>query len=97
MLGIFDTATGARRQTLPTCGDVDDAFFDPKRKRLYVVCGAGEVDVFQAAAKGYARLDHIKSRSGARTGFFAPELDRLFVAARASGEPAAILVYRPAS
>jgi hypothetical protein len=97
MLGIFDIATGARRQTLPTCGDVDDAFFDLKRKRVYVICGAGQVDAFQAGGNGYARLDRLKTRSGARTGFFAPDLDRLFVAARAGAEPAAILVYRPAS
>jgi DNA-binding beta-propeller fold protein YncE len=96
MLGIFDIATGARRQTLPTCGDVDDVFFDHKRKRLYVVCGSGQVDVFGAVGNGYARLGRITSRGGARTGFFAPELDRLFVAARAGVEPAAILVYRPA-
>jgi hypothetical protein len=37
-------------------------------------------------------------RSGARTGLFSPESDRLYVAARATGgKPAEILVLRPGS
>ena len=95
-LALYDIATGARRQTLDTCADADDLFFDHQRKRLYVICGSGVVDVFGAAASGYLRLDRIQSRGGARTGFFAPQLDRLFVAARSAGStPAAILVFRP--
>ncbi|HEX7761228.1 MAG TPA: hypothetical protein VF459_17100 [Caulobacteraceae bacterium] len=96
-LAILDVATGARRQTAATCADADDVFFDHLRKRIYVVCGSGAVDVFEAAAKGYAPLARIRSRGGARTGFFAPQLDRLFVAARAQpgGRDAAILVFRP--
>ena len=96
VLAILDSAHGDRRQTLSTCGDADDVFFDHNRRRIYVICGSGDVDVFEASAKGYARRDRIKSRDGARTGFFSPQLDRLFVAARAAGDqPAAILVYRP--
>lgn len=98
MLAILDVGTGARRQTAATCGDADDVFFDHKRGRIYVICGGGAVDVFEAAAKGYAHLARIPTREGARTGFFAPALDRLFVAARAGGaaRDAAILVFRPA-
>jgi hypothetical protein len=42
-------------------------------------------------------LARVKTSSGARTSLFVPELDRLFVAARAgvSGSHAAILVLRP--
>ena len=95
-LALYDIATGARRQILGACGDADDVFFDHRRKRIYVICGSGAVDVLGVAGKGYARLDRIQTRSGARTGFFAPQLDRLFVAARAgSSAPAAILVYEP--
>jgi DNA-binding beta-propeller fold protein YncE len=97
-LAVLDLATGARRQTLGACGDADDLFFDGARKRLYVICGSGSVDVFEATPKGYARLARIPSRAGARTGIFAPQLDRLFVAARAASgsRDAAILVFRPA-
>jgi hypothetical protein len=97
-LAILDAATGARRQTAATCADADDVFFDRRRSRIYVICGSGAVDVFAAAEGGYGRLARIPSRNGARTGFFAPQLDRLFVAARAAGgsRDAAILVFRPA-
>jgi DNA-binding beta-propeller fold protein YncE len=97
-LAIIDIGTGARRQTAATCADVDDVFFDHGRRRIYAVCGSGAVDVFGAEAKGYARLARVPSRGGARTGFFAPQFDRLFVAARApaGSRDAAILVFRPA-
>ena len=97
-LAILDAATGARHQSTATCADADDVFFDHKRRRVYVICGSGAVDVFEAAARDYGRLARIPSRNGARTGFFEPQLDRLFVAARAASgsRDAAILVFRPA-
>ncbi len=96
-LVLFDTKTGAATQRLDTCGDADDVFFDAKRRRIYVSCGAGEVDVFQADATGYRPLGRVATSSGARTALLVPELDRLFVAARAGllGSDAAILVFRP--
>ncbi len=96
-LAIYNAASGVRKQVLDTCGDTDDVFFDPPRRRLYVICGAGGVDVFQAGTAGYARLAHVDSRRGARTGLFVPGLDRLFVAARAGlgSRDAAILIFRP--
>jgi YVTN family beta-propeller protein len=78
------------------CGDSDDVFVDAKRRRVYVSCGEGFIDVFDAHSAEYARIGHIPTVSGARTSFFVPELDRLFVAVRASGkEPAAVWVFRP--
>ena len=96
-LVLLDTKTGAAVQQLDTCGDADDVFFDRKRQRIYVSCGAGAVDVFQADATGYRPLARIGTSSGARTALFVPELDRLFVAARASllGSDATILAFRP--
>jgi YVTN family beta-propeller protein len=79
-----------------TCGDIDDLFMDSKRKRLYVSCGAGFVDVFDVATLPPRRLAYLGSVEGARTSLFVPELDRLFVAIRArSGQDAAIWIYRP--
>ena len=67
-----------------------------KRQRIYVSCGSGDIDVFEAADGVFKRVSRVKTRSGARTSLFVPEIDRLFVAARAdNGRPAAILVYRP--
>jgi hypothetical protein len=94
---MLDTRTGVVTASLPTCGDADDVFFDAKRHRLYVSCGDGEVDVVQQDGTGYQPLARIPTRSGARTSLFVPELDRLFVAARAGllGSDAGILVFRP--
>ena len=81
-----------------TCGDADDVFVDRKRRRVYVSCGQGVVDVLERVEAGYPRLARVPTVSGARTSLFVPELDRLFVAVRAgSNEPAAIWVLRPAS
>jgi DNA-binding beta-propeller fold protein YncE len=82
---------------IDTCGDADDVFVDPKRRRVYVSCGEGVVDVLEQVEAGYRRLARMPAVSGARTSLFVPELDRLFVAVRArSNEPAAIWVFRPA-
>ena len=96
-LVLMDTKTGTVRAARDACGDADDVFFDNRRGRLYVSCGAGVVEVEQQAADGYGRLARIATRQGARTSLFVPELDRLFVAARAgqSGSAAAVLVFRP--
>jgi hypothetical protein len=81
-----------------TCGDADDVFVDRKRRRVYVSCGEGVVDVLESDEQGYRRLTRVPTIPGARTSLFVPELDRLFVAVRAgSNEPAAIWVFRPAS
>jgi hypothetical protein len=99
-LVIFDVNTGKPSSILAACGDADDVFFDAKRRRVYVSCGAGSVDSWQRDSSGYRRLEPLKTASGARTSLFVPELDRLFVAARAGifgfGSDAALLVARPA-
>ena len=96
-LVLLSTTTGAPTQQLDTCGDADDVFFDAMRRRIYVSCGAGAVDVFQADAAGYRPLTRVETSSGARTSLFVPELDRLYIAARAGllRSDAAILVFRP--
>ena len=95
-LVIWAAASGQVRQSLGACGDADDLFHDKPRSRLYVICGQGAVDVLTATPKGYSRMARVPTRSGARTGLFVPQLDRLFVASRAApGVEAALLVYRP--
>lgn len=95
-LGIFSMTDGKLITTMDTCGDSDDLFMDAKRGRVYVSCGAGFVDVFEAKGEAYRRIARIPTVSGARTSLFVPELDRLLVAARAGGnEPATIWIFRP--
>lgn len=93
-LGAFAMADGASAGAAEACGDADDLFLDAKRHRIYVSCGEGAIDVIDAQT--YRRVARIPTAAGARTSFFAPELDRLMLAVRATGsEPAAIWLYRP--
>ncbi|MEP7314137.1 MAG: hypothetical protein ABI859_16260 [Pseudomonadota bacterium] len=94
----YDIASSTATVTVETCGDSDDVFTDSRRHRVYIVCGSGHVEVFQRQAVTYTRVSRVGTREGARTGLYVPELDRLFVAARATRtEPATILVYRPSA
>jgi hypothetical protein len=95
-LSVFSVRDGSAIAAVGACGDTDDLFFDAKRQRVYLSCGDGYLDVFEAQGDAYRRSAHIPTISGARTALFVPELDRLFVAARANpGEPAALWVFRP--
>ena len=94
-LDIRDMRDGSPLAERDTCGDADDVFVDDRRQRIYVICGEGFIDVFDARPD-YAWLARIATRRGARTGLFNPTLDRLLVAVRASAnKPAALWVYRP--
>ena len=92
-LQLLDTQSGAIKLDHKTCEDADDVFFDGPRNRAYVICGTGAVDVVDLIHPGQSV--RVVTRLGARTGIFVPELGRLFVAARAGRDDAAILVYRP--
>jgi DNA-binding beta-propeller fold protein YncE len=93
VLSATDSAVVA---DLDACGDADDLFVDATRRRVYVSCGAGQVDVFEENSAGYRRVGNVATAPGARTSLFVPELDLLYLAVRAAGrEPAAIWVLRP--
>jgi len=88
---------GTALAKVATCGDADDVFVDARRGRVYVSCGEGAVDVFERRDAGYDRIGRIATMTGARTSLFVPELDRLYLAVRATAAaPAAIWVLRPA-
>jgi sugar lactone lactonase YvrE len=96
ILTAYSMQDGVPVASATTCGDSDDVFVDAKRRRVYVSCGEGFLDVFEPDAGTFRRLAHIPTVPGARTALFVPELDRLFLAVRARDqEPAAIWVYRP--
>jgi DNA-binding beta-propeller fold protein YncE len=95
-LVVMSITDGSVAGGADTCGDADDVFVDAKRRRVYVTCGAGAVDVFEERAGTYQRIGQAPTVSGARTSLFVPELDRLFVPVRAvGGETAAVWVFRP--
>jgi DNA-binding beta-propeller fold protein YncE len=92
----FAMAGGGTVAAADTCGDIDDVFVDARRGRLYASCGEGFVDVLDKASTPWRRLARVRTVAGARTSLFVPELDRLYVAVRASAaEPAAIWVFKP--
>jgi DNA-binding beta-propeller fold protein YncE len=93
---VFDTDSGKVVARLSIGGDTDDLFFDAARKRVYVVCGEGRIDVYgQETPDRYVHQASIKTAPRARTGLFVPEFEKLFVAAPAAGAlPARVLVYQ---
>jgi DNA-binding beta-propeller fold protein YncE len=94
MLAI-DTETGREAASVEIVGDTDDLFYDPASRRVYVIGGAGFLDVFeQNDADHYNRIAHLPTAAGARTGLFVPDWGKLFIAAPHRGEQRAqILVY----
>lgn len=96
-LALLDPGTGRITQRLNSCGDADDVFFDARRRRIYVSCGEGVVDIFRYGADGLQRVGRVPTARGARTALFVPQLDRLFAAAPAGwlGGRAALMVFRP--
>jgi DNA-binding beta-propeller fold protein YncE len=95
-VSAFSMRDGNIVASVDACGDADDLFFDAKRHRVYVSCGDGYLDVLEAEGNSYRRAARIPTISGARTSLLVPEIDRLFVTARANpGEPAAIWLFRP--
>jgi len=96
-LVLLNTTTGAVTESVDTCGDADDVFFDRKRGRIYVSCGDGRVDIVQDEPPGLLQAGYVATSRGARTALFVPEIDRLLVAApsHGAGSAAAILVFRP--
>lgn len=95
----FRPSSGQVATANAACGDADDVFFDAKRQRYYVSCGAGVIDVFQVSGGAVEALPPVSTAWGARTSLFVPELDRLFVAVRAGllGSKASIRIFRPVS
>jgi len=96
MLVSYDAANGAVQERVDICGDADDVFIDARRSYVYVACGQGVIDVLTSRGDHTTRVARIETSQGARTAFFSPDLDRLFLAVRASGaEGAAVWVFRP--
>jgi DNA-binding beta-propeller fold protein YncE len=94
---VYDIDNGNIVAQLKIGGDTDDLFYDSARKRVYVVCGEGVIDVIQQQdADHYAPLGRLRTAPRARTGLWVPELSTLYVAVPATvGSSARLLSYRP--
>ena len=95
-LVVLNTDSGDVVAKIDISGDSDDVFYDSKRHRIYVICGAGKIDVIeQIDANSYKPSTKIDTAPGARTGLFVPESDILFVAVPHRGsQQAEIRCYR---
>ena len=84
---VYDTKNGKQVDRFPIAGDTDDLYYDASRRRLYVCGGEGVVSVHQQGKDGkFTELARIPTAAGARTGIFAPDLNRLFVTVPHRGE-----------
>ncbi len=96
MLLAYDIDTGSIVARAPVCRDADDLFFDASRRRLYVICGEGRIDVVRQADRDHYRVEGSAATAlRARTGLFVPETGRIYVAAPANGDaPASVRSFR---
>ena len=89
-LVVLNTESGSVVASVDISGDPDDVFYDSKRHRIYAICGAGKIDIIeQTDANTYRAFAKVDTATGARTGFFVPERDHLFIAVAHRGSQAA--------
>jgi DNA-binding beta-propeller fold protein YncE len=95
-LVVYDIDSGKVVSKIAIGGDTDDLFFDAERKRIYVICGEGIVEVFQQENPDrYTKVQTAKTGRGARTGLFVAADRSLFVAQPASADaPAKVRRYK---
>lgn len=96
MLVIFNTDTGKEVTRVPgIVGEADDVYFDAVRKRIYVIGGHGFISVVQQITPDrYGLIANVPTKVGARTGYWNPKMDRLYVGVQAEGDkPAEILGF----
>jgi hypothetical protein len=95
-LAVLDTSTGKIVAAVDMNNDADDLFYDPARRRIYVSCGEGFVDVIQQADDDrYTLLQRIPTAVGARTSTFSAKLKAFYLGVPRHGDqPAELRVYR---
>lgn len=98
VLLALDAATGKELSRVPTAEGADDLFYDASTHRVYVIAGAGEVDVFQADAHtALHSVGKIATVAGAKTALLVPSQSRLYVGVPGgASKPAEIRIYSTA-
>jgi DNA-binding beta-propeller fold protein YncE len=88
MVIVLDSESGKEITSIPIAGDIDDLFYDAKRKRIYASCGEGFISVIrQIDADHYEAGAKIATAKGARTSIFDADTGRYYLAVpRQSGK-----------
>jgi hypothetical protein len=98
MVVILDAKTGAELSGVEIPADIDDLFYDAKRRRLYASCGAGVLAVFEENHGKFALVESIPTAKLARTCLFDAAGDRLYVVLPKTDNSGPVLhVYEPKS
>lgn len=92
---VLNTESGDVVSKTDISGDCDELFYDLNHRRIYAICGTGEIDVIQQTDPNtYKTLTRVDTAKGARTGLFLPEQAKLFVAIpQQASQRAEIRVY----
>ena len=94
---VMDGETGKEVTSVAVPGEIDDLFYDAKRKRLYASCGEGYLAVIrQSDADHYGAADRVPTTKGAKTSLFDADSSRLFLAVprQAGKEGPEVRVYK---
>lgn len=94
-LVVLDSVTGKTVAEVPIDGFADDLFWDATRRRIFISCGKGFVDVIQQDAHRYKFLEHVPTAAGAATSTLSVELNSFYVGVpRRGNKPAEIRVFK---
>jgi DNA-binding beta-propeller fold protein YncE len=94
---VLDSRTGKELQTLKIGTDIDDLIFDPKSKRIYASCGAGDgsTSVYEEEdSERYQLLGDVTTAPGAKNEVLVPQLERYYTIVPPTKNPiGAVFVY----
>lgn len=95
VLLALDGSTGIELARIPIAAGADDLFYDQTGHRVYVITGAGEVDIVQANSRnGLGLLGKVSTAAGAKTALFVPSQSLLYVGVPAvAPAPSEVRVY----
>jgi DNA-binding beta-propeller fold protein YncE len=96
-LVVFDTESGRPVGNLDIPDDADDIFYDAARRQIYISGGEGVIGILrQNDTDHYTMVGKVPTAAGARTSFFVPEHNRLYLAVPHRGKQRAeIRIYEP--
>jgi DNA-binding beta-propeller fold protein YncE len=80
MVVVLDSDSGKEITGIDIPGDIDDLFYDAKRKRIYASCGEGFLAVIrQNGPDKYEMLEKVPTVKDARTSFYDPATGKLYL------------------